>query len=107
MSLEQRPETQTPRAVSAAVTIGSFVALLYVIEFAAMLLATRLDRAGFEPRETDGPLGLVFAPTLPGGWGPLIGHPYPPLVRGLLLLLAARPPGGRGRLHCGGLGGSG
>src|SRR3546814_10571537 len=59
MSLEQRPETQTPRAVSAAVTIGSFVALLYVIEFADMLMANRLDREGIEPRETDGLLGKI------------------------------------------------
>src|SRR3546814_20059219 len=88
MSLEQRPETQTPRAVSAAVTIGNFVALLYVIEFADMLMANRLDREGIEPRETDGLLGIVFAPLLHGGWGHLIANTFPALVLGFLLLLS-------------------
>src|SRR3546814_12637878 len=88
MSLEQRPETQTPRAVSAAVTIGNFVALLYVIEFADMLMANRLDREGIEPRETDGLLGIVFAPLLHGGWGHLIANTFPALVLGFLILLS-------------------
>ncbi|NYG59067.1 membrane associated rhomboid family serine protease [Nocardioides daedukensis] len=88
MSLEQRPETQTPRAVSAAVTIGSFVALLYVIEFVDMLMANRLDQQGIEPRETGGLLGIVFAPLLHGGWGHLIANTFPALVLGFLILLS-------------------
>src|SRR3546814_8613836 len=53
-----------------------------------MLMANRLDREGIEPRETDGLLGIVFAPLLHGGWGHLIANTFPALVLGFLILLS-------------------
>src|SRR3546814_12230805 len=53
-----------------------------------MLMANRLDREGIEPRETDGLLGIVFAPLLHGGWVHLIATTFPALVLGFLILLS-------------------
>ncbi|KQY62627.1 MULTISPECIES: rhomboid family intramembrane serine protease [unclassified Nocardioides] len=79
---------ETPRWVRAATVIGSFVALLYVIEFVDTLMGNRLDAEGVQPRETDGLLGIVFAPLLHGGWDHLIANTVPTLVLGFLILLS-------------------
>ncbi|QIX28306.1 rhomboid family intramembrane serine protease [Nocardioides sp. JQ2195] len=82
------PTEATPRWVTAAVVIGSFVALLYAIEFVDTLMSNRLDAEGVRPRETDGLLGIVFAPLLHAGWGHLIGNTIPTLVLGFVILLS-------------------
>ena len=88
MSLTERPSTSTPSWARAAVVIGGFVALLYVIEFADSLMDNRLDQEGVQPRETDGLLGILFAPLLHVGWGHLLANTLPLLVFGFLILLS-------------------
>ncbi|WP_067437918.1 rhomboid family intramembrane serine protease [Nocardioides jensenii] len=82
------PTEETPRWVSAAATIGSFVALLWVIELVDTVMNNRLDAEGVRPRETDGLLGIVFAPLLHAGWGHLAANTLPALVLGFLILLS-------------------
>jgi membrane associated rhomboid family serine protease len=88
MSTPQRPPDRGTSASTAVVVIGGFVALLYVIELADTLLHHRLDREGVEPQQTDGLLGIVFAPLLHGSWEHLIGNTLPLLVLGFLVLLS-------------------
>ena len=88
MSTPQRPPDRGTSASTASVVIGGFVALLYVIELADTLLHHRLDQEGVEPQQTDGLLGIVFAPLLHGSWEHLIGNTLPLLVLGFLVLLS-------------------
>jgi membrane associated rhomboid family serine protease len=82
------PRRDTPASVRALVVIGGFVALLYVIELVDTLLHHRLDQEGVEPQQTDGLLGIVFAPLLHGSWEHLMGNTVPLLVLGFLVLLS-------------------
>ena len=82
------PRRDTPASVRALVVIGGFVALLYVIELVDTLTNHRLDQEGVEPQQTDGLLGILFAPLLHGSWEHLIGNTVPLLVLGFLVLLS-------------------
>ena len=65
------------------VTILSFVVLLYVIELFDSLSDHRLDDNGIRPLETDGLMGIVFAPLLHSNWDHLIANTIPALILGL------------------------
>lgn len=81
------------RPLRAALIIGGFVALLYVIEFVDLwFFRTALDNGGIEPRSVDGLLGILFAPFLHGGWDHLVGNTVPLLVFGFLGLAAGALP---------------
>lgn len=89
-------QTDKPRTVGrapsrlrdAAVTIGGFVAVLYLVEAVDAALGHRLDAAGIEPREVDGLDGVLFAPLLHFGWAHLAANTVPLLLFGFLILLA-------------------
>ena len=85
--MTRRPR-DTPASVRALTVIGGFVALLYVVELADTLLNHRLDQEGVEPQQTDGLLGILFAPLLHGSWEHLFGNTVPLLVLGFLVLLS-------------------
>lgn len=63
----------------------AFVALLWAIEIVDAVVGHRLDQYGVQPRESEGLLGIVFAPLLHGGWAHLSANTVPTLV---LLFLA-------------------
>jgi membrane associated rhomboid family serine protease len=88
VSLTQRPPTTKPTWAKALVVIGGFVALLYVIEFVDQANRNRFDNEGVQPRESDGLLGIVFAPLLHGGWDHLVANTIPLLALGFLILLS-------------------
>jgi len=69
-------------------TILSFVALLYVIEFADQISGHSLDRNGIRPLQTDGLWGILFAPLLHATWAHLFANTLPALVLGFLVTLA-------------------
>src|SRR6476620_1379318 len=77
-----------PASVRALTVICGFVGLLYVIELVDTMLHHRLDQEGVEPQQTDGLLGIVFAPLLHGSWEHLMGNTVPLLVLGFLVLLS-------------------
>lgn len=81
----RRPGVSRIRA--AGLVIGSFVALLYLVELIDTLVGNRLDAAGVQPRETDGLDGILFAPVLHAGWAHLAANTVPLLVFGFLILL--------------------
>ena len=74
-------------ARAAAFSVG-FVALLWVIELADVLLPARLDEEGVRPRSEDGLWGILFAPLLHAGWGHLIANSLPLLVLGFFVFLS-------------------
>ena len=88
MSMLERPPERPASAVTAITVISGFVAALYVIELVDTLMSNRLDQEGVHPQQTDGLVGILFAPLLHGSWGHLIGNTVPLLVLGFLVLLS-------------------
>ena len=63
---------------------------MWALELLDLLLSGRLDSAGIEPRETQGLLGIVFAPLLHGGFNHLLSNTIPLLVLGTLVAASGR-----------------
>ena len=70
----------------AAVVVGSFVALLWVLEIIDSVSGHRLDAYGVRPRTDEGLIGVVVAPTLHFGFDHLISNTVPVAVLGFLTL---------------------
>jgi membrane associated rhomboid family serine protease len=77
-----------PAWMVGGITIVSFVALLYVIELFDSLTGHQLDSNGIRPMETDGLVGIIFAPLLHSNWQHLIANTGPALILGFLMTLA-------------------
>ncbi|MGV0606376.1 rhomboid family intramembrane serine protease [Mycolicibacterium sp. XJ1904] len=77
-----------PAWVIGAVTVFSFVVLLWVIELFDSLSNHRLDDNGIRPLESDGLVGILLAPLLHSNWDHLIANTVPALVLGFLMTLA-------------------
>ncbi|WP_137725150.1 rhomboid family intramembrane serine protease [Prescottella subtropica] len=90
MSTPTTTPTPAPRPLwqRAGLTIGGFVAVLYVIEAIDTVTRTSLDTWGIQPLTTDGLWGIAFAPMLHFGWGHLLANTLPLLVLGYLVLLS-------------------
>jgi membrane associated rhomboid family serine protease len=84
----QAPRKKRPAWLVGGVTILAFVALLYVVELWDSLTGHRLDENGIRPLETDGLMGIVFAPLLHANWEHLAANTVPALVLGFLMTLA-------------------
>ncbi|WP_235734517.1 rhomboid family intramembrane serine protease [Nocardioides alcanivorans] len=93
MSLPElnEPEARGSRVSDAALVIGVFVGVLWVLEIVDTILNNRLDRLGIEPLQADGLWGILFAPLLHSGFGHLIANTIPALVLGFLILLSGGP----------------
>lgn len=81
------PKGERPRWQLAALIIGCFTALLYVIEFVDALLNGRLDAYGIQPLSLGGLSGILFAPMLHDGWDHLAANTIPLAVLGFLTLM--------------------
>jgi len=77
-----------PAWLVGGITVVSFVVLLYVIELFDSLSNHRLDDNGIRPLETDGLMGIVFAPLLHANWDHLVANTVPALILGFLMTLA-------------------
>ena len=75
-----------PNPKQAAIVVGGFVALLYLIELLDVILPTNLDRFGIEPRKVSGLDGIFWAPLLHHGWGHLLSNTLPVLLFGFLAM---------------------
>ncbi|MEB4210621.1 rhomboid family intramembrane serine protease [Mycobacterium sp. 94-17] len=71
-----------------AVTILTFVALLYLVELIDLLTNHSLEDNGIRPKTTDGLRGIIFAPLLHANWAHLMANTIPLLVLGFLMTLA-------------------
>jgi membrane associated rhomboid family serine protease len=70
------------------VAIVTFVVLLWAIELFDSLSGHRLDNNGIRPLETDGLMGIIFAPLLHSNWQHLMANTVPALILGFLMTLA-------------------
>lgn len=70
----------------AAVVVGVFAALLYLVELVDAVLPVDLDQNGIVPREVGGLDGVLWSPLLHGGWGHLISNTMPLLVLAFLAM---------------------
>jgi len=77
-----------PAWVVGGVTIVTFVVLLWVIELFDSLSGHQLDDNGIRPLESDGLMGIIFAPLLHSNWDHLIANTVPALILGFLMTLA-------------------
>lgn len=70
----------------AAVLVGAFVAVLWVLEILDTVTGNSLDAYGVQPRSEDGLVGIAFAPMLHFGFDHLISNTVPVLVLGFLTI---------------------
>ncbi|WP_110207405.1 rhomboid family intramembrane serine protease [Nocardioides daejeonensis] len=89
--LRDSQEPETSRWADAALVIGVFVGLLWVLEIVDTIVGHRLDRLGIEPREADGLWGILFAPLLHADFAHLAANTVPALVLGFLIMLSGGP----------------
>jgi membrane associated rhomboid family serine protease len=75
-----------PNPAQAAIVVGGFTVLLYLVELVDQILNGKLDNGGIVPRQVSGLDGILFAPFLHGGWGHLIGNTLPVLLFGFLAM---------------------
>ncbi|MBD0322777.1 MAG: rhomboid family intramembrane serine protease [Aldersonia sp.] len=85
---EREAPARRPQWRSAAAIIGSFAAMLYLVEFVDVLTDRRLDQWGIQPLSLDGLWGILFAPLLHGDWAHLVANTIPLLILGFLTLLS-------------------
>ncbi|HEY1133581.1 MAG TPA: rhomboid family intramembrane serine protease [Nocardioides sp.] len=88
MSTPVRPAPAEQPVRDAAVLVGGFVAVLWVLEVVDTLVGNRLDDFGVQPRTDEGLLGILFAPVLHLGFEHLISNTIPLLVLGFVIALS-------------------
>lgn len=81
MATEQGSTPTDPRVAGLKLVVG-MVAVMWVLEVVDAIANHRLDEYGIQPRETDGLLGILFAPFLHVGFGHLAGNTVPFLALG-------------------------
>lgn len=89
-SLDRR---ERPVWMRAAIFVGGFTVLLWIIEIVDVASGSRLERNGIEPRSVDGLWGILFAPVLHDDWQHLIANTLPIIVLGFLVLLSGMARG--------------
>ncbi|MDF9716209.1 rhomboid family intramembrane serine protease [Nocardioides sp. ChNu-153] len=83
----RRPDAAEP-VRDAAVLVGGFVALLWLLEIVDTVLGNRLDAYGVQPRSDEGLVGVATAPLLHLGFGHLVSNTLPLLVLGFVIALS-------------------
>jgi len=63
---------------------------MWVLETVDVVLRGWLDNGGIQPRESEGLLGILFAPLLHGGYSHLLSNTIPLLVLGTLVAASGR-----------------
>lgn len=75
-----------PNPRQAAIVVGAFTLVLYLIELLDTILPANLDRFGIVPRSVSGLDGIAWAPLLHHGWGHLLSNTLPVLIFGFLAM---------------------
>jgi membrane associated rhomboid family serine protease len=75
-----------PNPRQAAIVVGAFTLVLYVIELLDRVLPANLERFGIVPRSVSGLDGIVWAPLLHTTWGHLLSNTLPVLIFGFLAM---------------------
>lgn len=81
--------TRANNWVASAIIVAAFIALLYVIEFADVLSGQRLEQeGGIRPLESDGLVGIAFAPVLHADWAHLYANTLAVAILGFVVLVS-------------------
>lgn len=72
--------------LKAAIVVGAFTVLLYLVELLDAVLPADLDHNGIIAREVAGLDGVIWSPLLHGGWGHLFSNTLPFAVLGFLAM---------------------
>ncbi|MGX7827227.1 rhomboid family intramembrane serine protease [Actinokineospora sp. 24-640] len=72
--------------LKAAIVVGAFTVLLYLVELLDAVLPADLDHNGILAREPAGLDGVIWSPLLHGGWGHLFSNTLPFVVLGFLAM---------------------
>jgi membrane associated rhomboid family serine protease len=75
-----------PNLAQAAIVVGAFTVLLYLVEAVDAMLPANLDTLGIQPRTTGGLDGILLAPLLHHGWSHLFANTLPILLFGFLAM---------------------
>lgn len=75
-----------PNPKQAAIVVGAFTVLLYLVELLDTVLPAKLDQFGILPRSVSGLDGIAWAPLLHHGWGHLLANTLPVLIFGFLAM---------------------
>ncbi|HEV7648926.1 MAG TPA: rhomboid family intramembrane serine protease [Actinophytocola sp.] len=75
-----------PNPARAAIVIGAFTALLYLVEAVDAVLPANLDNLGIQPRTLGGLDGILWAPLLHAGWSHLFANTVAIVVFGFLAM---------------------
>ena len=75
-----------PKLAQAAIVVGAFTVLLYLIETVDALVPADLDDLGIQPRTVGGLDGILLAPLLHHGWSHLVANTLPILLFGFLAM---------------------
>ncbi len=74
-----------PEWVQRTVPVAGLMALMWVLEFLDLFAGGWLNQFGIQPLESDGMLGILFAPLLHSGFGHLVSNTVPLLVLGVMI----------------------
>jgi len=86
---ERRGDTPAARARRGLLVVGSFVLLLYAIEFLNALMLHSLNRTfGLRPRTPDGLLDILTFPLLHASLAHLLSNTLPLIIFGFLVFLS-------------------
>ena len=86
---ERRGDTPAARARRGLLVVGSFVLLLYAIEFLNALMLHSLNRTfGLRPRTPDGLLDILTFPLLHANLAHLLSNTLPLIIFGFLVFLS-------------------
>lgn len=73
--------------IPAALLTAGFIVLLYIIEFADVVSGQRLEQeGGIRPLDTDGLVGVLFAPVLHADWAHLYANTFAIAILGFMVL---------------------
>jgi membrane associated rhomboid family serine protease len=88
MSALSSPHRTRRPWLGASILAAGFVVLLWVLEVVDSVADHRLDGLGVQPRDSDGLMGILFAPVLHYGWDHLGANTLPVLLLGFLVLVS-------------------
>lgn len=75
-----------PALRRSALVVAAFIAVLWTVKLADVLLDLQLFRYGVYPREINGLQGILFGPLVHGSWNHLFANTLPLFVLGTALL---------------------
>ncbi len=75
-----------PNPLRAAIVVGAFTALLYLVEAVDAIVPANLDNLGIQPRTVGGLDGILWAPLLHAGWSHLFANTLAIVVFGFLAM---------------------